>query len=80
MTLELIRDVFAWCTLINLGILVIWGIYLMAARDWLYGMHSRWFNVSSEQFDALHYGGLGIFKIGWILFNLVPYLSLRIVG
>ena len=80
MTLEVIRDVLAWCTLINLGVLVFWALYLMLARDWLYRVHGKWFKLSIEQFDALHYGGLGLFKIGWILFNLVPYLALRIVG
>jgi hypothetical protein len=80
MTLEVIRNVFAWCALINLGILIIWALYLVLARDWLYGVHGKWFKISSEEFDKLHYGGIGLFKIGWILFNLVPYFALRIVG
>jgi hypothetical protein len=33
-----------------------------------------------EQFDAIHYAGMTVFKLGIILFNLVPYIALRIVG
>ena len=80
MTLELVRDVLAWCTLINLVVLVVWGVALLAARDWVYAIHGKWFRMSMEQFDAVHYGALAAFKVGWVLFNLVPYLALRIVG
>jgi hypothetical protein len=43
-------------------------------------LHGRWFHLSSDQFDALHYAGMAIFKIGIILFNLVPFVVLWIVG
>ena len=34
----------------------------------------------AAQFDALHYAGIALYKIGILLFNLVPYIALRIVG
>lgn len=40
----------------------------------------RWFSLSREQFDSLHYAAMAVFKMGVLLFNLVPYLALRIVG
>jgi len=43
-------------------------------------VHSKWFNLSVDKFDAIHYSGMALFKIGIFLFNLVPYLALRIVG
>ena len=42
-------------------------------------MHGKWFRLSGEQFDALHYGGMAMFKIGILLFNLVPLIALDIV-
>jgi len=50
------------------------------AHDWMYRMHSKWFNIPVEKFDAIHYSGMAIFKIAILVFNLVPYLALRIVG
>jgi len=43
-------------------------------------MHSKWFNIPVEKFDAIHYAGIAFFKISIFLFNLVPYFALRIVG
>jgi len=50
------------------------------AHDWMHRFHSIWFHLSVEQFDAIHYAGMTVFKLGIILFNLVPYIALRIVG
>jgi len=45
----------------------------------MHGVHSRWFHLSVEQFDALHYAGMALYKLGILLFNLVPYIALRLV-
>ncbi len=80
MTLEVTRSMLAWCSVINIGLLMWWFLFFLLAHDLLYRMHSTWFNIPVDRFDAIHYGGMGLFKIGIILFNLVPYLALRIVG
>ena len=80
MTLEIIRDMLAWCTVINWIVLLWWFLFFALAHDWMYRIHSRWFKIPVDRFDTLHYGGMAIFKIGILLFNLVPYLALRIVG
>jgi len=70
----------AWCTVINLGLLVWWALFITLAHDWTYRHHSKWLKVSPEQFNAVHYGGIAAFKVAIFVFNLVPYLALRIVG
>ncbi len=80
MTLELIRDALGWCTLINFGLLLWWFFFFTFAHDWTYRMHSRWYKLTPDRFDTLHYAGITVFKIAILFFNLVPYLSLRIVG
>ena len=76
----MLRDVLLWCAVINYGILLVWFLLFILAHDWMHRLHGRWFRLSVEQFDALHYAGMGIFKLGIILLNLVPYIALRIVG
>ena len=80
MTLEVIRSALAWCTVINFGILILWFLFISLAHDWTYRMHTRWFNISVERFDTIHYAGISFFKVLVSFFNLVPYLALRIVG
>ncbi len=80
MSIAMAREALLWCTVINYGVLVVWWLVFLLAHDWMYRLHGRWFHLSMGQFDALHYGGMALFKIGILLFNLVPYIALRIVG
>ena len=43
-------------------------------------VHGRWFHLSRDHFDALHYAGMSFFKIGIILFNLAPFIVLSTLG
>lgn len=68
-----------WCTLINIGLLLWWFLWLWLAHDWVYRMHAKWFKISEEHFDAIHYTAIAFFKLVVIVFNIVPYLALRII-
>jgi len=78
MTIEVVRRALLWCTVINYGILLVWFLVFILAHDWIYNLHDRWFRLSVDQFDMLHYAGISIYKIGIILLNLVPYIALHI--
>ncbi|CCE21909.1 MULTISPECIES: DUF6868 family protein [Methylotuvimicrobium] len=80
MNIELIRDVLLWCSIINFSVLLLWGLLFISAHDWMYRLHGHWFRLPVEQFDAIHYAGMALYKIGIILFNLVPYIALHIVA
>jgi len=80
MSIEVVRNFFLWCTVINYGILLVWFLVFVFAREGIQRLHGRWFRLSGEQFDALHYAGMSVFKIGIMLFNLVPFIVLCIVG
>lgn len=77
MTLDQLYEFFGWCTLINYVVLLYWFAMFVWAHDRVYRLHCRWFRLSEESFDAMHYGGMGLFKLGIFFFNLVPYLVLR---
>jgi Family of unknown function (DUF6868) len=79
MTIEMVRKALLWCAVINYGILLVWFLFFVLAHDGMYLLHSRWFRLSVEQFDMLHYAGMSIFKIGILLLNLVPYVALHIM-
>lgn len=71
---------FMWCTIIDGALLICWSMIGVFAPDWVYRVQSRWFPLPRERFDVVFYGFLGAFKIVFIVFNLVPYLALLIVG
>ena len=80
MTTDLVLAVLGWCLVINFGILLFWWICLMTAHDWVYKFHGRWFKLSAERFDEIHYSSMALFKILIFIFNLAPYFALRIAG
>jgi Family of unknown function (DUF6868) len=80
MNIAMIRKALLWCAVINYGVLLVWWLFFLFAHDLMYSLHGLWFHLSREQFDALHYAGMALYKIGILLFNLIPYIALRIVG
>ncbi|MCK9490217.1 MAG: hypothetical protein M0Q42_12660 [Xanthomonadales bacterium] len=80
MDIEFLRPFLLWSVAVNYAILMIWFLALVFAKDWIRRLHGRWFDLSPTTFDALHYGGMAVYKIGIMLFNLVPLLVLYIMG
>jgi len=75
-----LKHVLLWCVVLNYAVLFIWFGVFVVAHDWMYRMHSRWFKLSVETFDAMHYAGLSVYKIRIILLNLVPLIALWLVS
>ncbi|NIW09548.1 MAG: hypothetical protein GWN33_02850 [Gammaproteobacteria bacterium] len=80
MQIEILRDLLAWCALINILLYLWWVLTFIYAHDWMFRFHSRWFNLTQERFDSIHYAGIAFYKILIIFFNLIPYVVLRILN
>ena len=80
MTVNIICEFLAWCSIINVGLLIFWLLWFTLAHDFVYRIHGKWLKLSVERFDAIHYAGMTFFKICIFLFNVVPYIALRLVG
>ena len=80
MTTNETRDILLWCTGLNYAVLLVWFGVFVFAHEWMYRIHGRWFKFPVESFDAIHYAGLAVYKIGIILLNLVPLIALCMVS
>jgi hypothetical protein len=79
MTVDILLGTLGWSAVINIGLLLWWSLCILFAHDFVYRMHSKWFKIPVEKFDAIHYAGMAFYKITIIVFNVVPYLALRII-
>jgi hypothetical protein len=79
MNLEVARSFFLWCTVINFGLLLVWGLLFRLAHDGLFRLWGKWVRVSVEQFDILNIAGITLYKMGVLLFNLVPCIVIYII-
>jgi hypothetical protein len=59
---------------------VLWFVLLVFPHQWLYRLWGKWFRLTAEQYDLINFSGIALYKVGILLFNLVPYVALRIVG
>ena len=80
MTMHEIKNALLWCLGLNSVFLLIWVGLFVFAHDWVYQMHCRWFKLSVETFDAIHYAGITGYEIGVLLLNLVPLVALCLVS
>ncbi|MBN2296664.1 MAG: hypothetical protein JXM70_29820 [Pirellulales bacterium] len=80
MDIETLTSFFMWCTIINVAFLAFSFLFCAFGGDFIYRMHGKWFPMSRETLTVVLYSYMGIYKIVIIVFNLVPYLALSIVG
>ncbi len=80
MDIEKLTRFFMWCTIIDGGVLLLWGGMIMLFPDLVYRLQRRWFPIPREVLTVVLYSFLGLFKIFFIVFNLVPYVALLILG
>ena len=69
-----------WCTIINGGLLAFWVSMCIVAPDVVYHTQKKWFPIPRETYNVVMYSFLGFFKIVFLIFNVVPYIALLIVG
>ena len=77
MTKDNLRTFLGWCTVLNLGVLTLWFLVIVFARDFVFNMHNWFFELSEEGFDEIHYTAITCYKLAIFLFYLTPYLVLR---
>lgn len=80
MDIQTLTSFFMWCTIINGALLVLWIMVYLLAPNLVYRTQSKWFPLPRETFNVFFYSFLGLFKVFFLVFNVVPYVALLIVG
>jgi hypothetical protein len=80
MDIATLRAVFMWCTILTGAIYILTAIMCAFAGGWIYRIQSKWFPLPRETFNVVIYSYLGVFKIVFLVFVLIPYVALLIVG
>jgi hypothetical protein len=79
MTITQWSSFFIWCTVINYGVLMVWFGAIVMFKDKIHHLHAKWFKLTEEQFDMVHYIGIAIYKVLVLVFCLVPAIALRLI-
>ncbi len=80
MTITIFQSFLGWSLVINVAVLLGWILAIKYAHDYVYQVHNYWISISHESFNNIHYGGIGLYKLLIVVFNLVPYLTLMLAS
>ncbi len=74
-----LQSVLLWCTAINYSLLIAWVLVATLARAPWQRLQLWLFHVPAGSVDTLNWAGISLYKLAIVMFNLVPYVALRIV-
>jgi len=78
--LDVIAGILIRCFIGGMVLLAVWFVWFSFAGDWIYQVHSRWFQIPRQTFDAIHYAGMAVTKIVIILFFLLPRIAIKLIS
>ena len=80
MDMDKLKMFLMWSTVIN-GVLLILSVIGFALFGGLWGrIHIQLFDLNPASLNTAIYGLLGIYKIVWLVFNLVPFAVMAIMS
>lgn len=69
-----------WCAVLNFAVLLWWWGWFVWGHELIYQLHSRWFRLSPERFDSIHYAAMAGYKLAILLLNVFPWVALAIMA
>lgn len=80
MGIQTLTTFFMWCTILTGSLFVLSTMILILVPDWVYRIQSRWFPIPRETYTVVIYSYIGLLKIVFLVFTVVPYIALLIIG
>ena len=79
MDIERLSEFLGWCSVLNMIILTIVSLSLFNGLDRIMKIHRQFIALSDDELKAQYFRYLATYKVLILLFNIVPYVALRIM-
>jgi len=79
-SIETLAAFLGWCTAINMGMLILASVLLGLTRGSISKIHAKMFALDEADLSRAYFQYLAQYKIAFFIFNLVPYIALRIIS
>lgn len=78
-TLESFTSFLGWCLLINVILLMIATVGVIFKNKFMLSFHSSLLGVSETSMSDMYVQYLSLYKVMVLVFNLAPYIALRVL-
>ena len=78
-TIATLTELLGWATVINVCILIVASISVMLMRNSMISLHGKMFGLDSTDLSRAYFQYIAQYKIAIFVFNLVPYIALKIM-
>ena len=79
MTIDQLASLFGWMTLLNIGFLLLAWLFIWLEMPWVTMLVRRFFPLPVEKVDEIYLRWLAQYELFIYVFNLMPWLALKIV-
>lgn len=79
-TIEIMIAFLGWCSVINIGMLILSAIFIIIFNDTVIKIHAKMFDLDKLYLQQSYFKYLAQYKIIIIIFNIVPYFALKIIA
>jgi hypothetical protein len=79
-SIETLTTFLGWSTVINFVVLAVAAILLILMRSPISKLHARIFGLGEADLPRAYFQYLAQYKIAIFIFNLVPYIALKIMA
>ena len=76
---EAFAKVLLYCWIFGFLLLLAWFGSFWFSRSFVARLHGGMFGLSAHELDVIFYCGMGLLKLGVILFFFFPWLAIRLV-
>lgn len=80
MSIDQLTQFFGWCSVINIGVMIVSAFMIVLLRGPISSIHSRMMGVSEAGLPRLYFQYLGNYKIAIFVLNVVPYIALKVIA
>lgn len=69
-----------WCSVINICLLTLSFLSLTLFKKQISVLHSRLMGIEPAQLTSSYFNLLAVYKLMIVVFNIVPYFALQLIG
>lgn len=79
-TIEQLTEFLGWTSVLVLGYLILATVIIVLFKNMIISVHSKLFNIEKSVVELKYFEFLSNFKVVAMIFVILPYLALKIMG